>query len=439
MGFVAIVTVAAGLITGLLPGLALLRRFDFSGAIGEGRQSGGIHRSRFVSSLVVTQTVVSCALLIGALLFVRSVTNVRRVPLGMDLQHAVVVSLDARVLRTSASRADALFAELSSAVARVPGVVSVATAEGIPFSQWYLSTRIGVPGRAPDSPEIQRGALSGRHSSYLDDRNTDCPGPRVRYRRSCLRRTDRDRERRHGKGAGRTSTPPASVRPRRFHAHRRILSACPAQHRSRPSASESTSPYAATSTFRSVRVGTPLVREHLSPGSTRPSRESAGSGAPYSGYRTMPLADVWPAVQAIGDSTLATRCDDVRGIRGARSHGRRAGAASVSPTASLNVPVDGHQDRVGARAHIAALLGSRGARLAGIGIVIAVPARWRSRRIPAAAALSGVRAIAGDVCDGSGDDGCRRHPRAWCPPRVRNRPMSIIRSEGHRAIVIRTR
>jgi hypothetical protein len=38
-------------------------------------------------------------------------------------------------------------------------VLSVATAEGVPFSQWFLSTRIGVPGRSPDSPAIKGGAF----------------------------------------------------------------------------------------------------------------------------------------------------------------------------------------------------------------------------------------------------------------------------------------
>lgn len=131
LAFIAVAAILAGLFTGIVPALVLLRRFDLSRAIGEGRQSGGVHRQRVISSLVVTQTVLSGVLLIGALLFVQSLANVRAVPLGVDMEHAVIVSLDARTLRASASRADALFAELSDAVAQVPGVASVATAEGI--------------------------------------------------------------------------------------------------------------------------------------------------------------------------------------------------------------------------------------------------------------------------------------------------------------------
>ncbi|MEP6491718.1 MAG: ADOP family duplicated permease [bacterium] len=168
IAFIACTAALAGLVTGSVPALVLLRRFDLSRAIGEGRQSGGVHRHRVISSLVVTQTVLSAMLLIGALLFVRSLTNVRAVSLGVDMEHVVVVTLDSRTIRASASRADALFAELQTAVARAPGVVGVATAEGAPFSQWFLSTLIGVPGHSPDSPAIKRGAfIRAVTSSYF--------------------------------------------------------------------------------------------------------------------------------------------------------------------------------------------------------------------------------------------------------------------------------
>ncbi|HTE47407.1 MAG TPA: ABC transporter permease, partial [Gemmatimonadaceae bacterium] len=168
IAFIACASIAAGLFTGIVPALTLLRGFDLSRAIGEGRQSGGVHRHRVISSLVVTQSVLSSLLLIGALLFVRSLASVRAVPLGVDLEHTVVVSLENGAIRIPPARADALFSELRDAVARVPGVASVAIAEAPPFDQWFLSTQIGVPGRAPDSPAIKRGAfIRAVTSSYF--------------------------------------------------------------------------------------------------------------------------------------------------------------------------------------------------------------------------------------------------------------------------------
>ena len=168
LAFIAGAAILAGLFTGLVPAFVLLRRFDLSRAIGEGRQSGGVHRQRAISSLVVTQAALSTVLLIGALLFARSLANVRAVPLGVDMEHTLVVSLDHETLKTPPRRADALFAELRSAVAQVPGVADVAIAEGVPFSQWFLSTRLSVPGQPPNAPAIQRGAfIRAVTSSYF--------------------------------------------------------------------------------------------------------------------------------------------------------------------------------------------------------------------------------------------------------------------------------
>lgn len=384
LGFVAIVTVAAGLSTGLLPGLALRRRFDLSGAIGEGRQSGGIHRSRFISSLVVTQTVFSSVLLIGALLFVQSLTNVRRVPLGMDLERTVAVSLDTKVLRTAASRADALFAKLSSAVARVSGVVSIATAEGTPFSQWYLSTRISVPGHAPDAPEIERGAfiravtssyfatigthiLQGRAFAEADDRTS---GEQIAIVSADMAKAlwpDVD-------PIGRCLRLGADSMP-----CRRIVGVAEATQESAIGPNDSSSPYAAI-------VYVPLSQgRHTVGARTLVARiDDAGSSAIINQIRravqqvdpTMPLADVW---------LMQSRHDpEVRPWQlGATMFGAFGALALVVAALGLYSVIAysvaqrtgemGIRIALGAHAaDIVALVGSQGARLAGVGIVIAV-------------------------------------------------------------------
>jgi len=383
LGFVAIVTAVTGLFTGLLPALALLRRFDLSGAISEGRQSGGIHRSRFISSLVVTQTVFSCALLIGALLFVRSLTNVRRVPLGMDLQHAIVVSLDARVLRSSASGTDALFAELGSAVARVPGVVSVATAEGIPFSQWYLSTRIGVPGLAPDSPVIQRGAfiravtssyfatigtriVRGRPFAEADDRAS---GEQVAIVSADMAKALWP----DGDPIGRCVRLGADSMP-----CRRIVGVAEATQESAVGPNESTSPYAAivyvplSQGRHTVGARTLIARIDARPSEVLgPIHRAVQQVDP-----AMPLADVW-LMQSRHDPEIrpwelgAT----MFGVFGALALVVAAlGLYSViAYSVAQRTGEMGIRIALGARAtDIVSLVGSQGARLAGVGIAIAV-------------------------------------------------------------------
>ena len=383
LGFVAIATLAAGLVTGLLPGLALLRRFDLSGALSEGRRSGGIHQNRFVASLVVTQTVLSSVLLIGALLFVRSLTNVRRVPLGMDLEHAVGVTLDAGVLHTSASRAEALFAELGSAIARVPGVVIVSIGEGIPFSEWYLSTTIGVQGHAPDSPEIQTGAfIRAVTSSYFAT-----IGTRIVRGRAFVDADDRA----SGEEIAIVSADMAKAlwpgvdpigRCVRLGADstpcRRIVGVAEATQKSAVGPNETTSPYAAivyvplSQGRRAVGARTLIARIDARPSETIGQiRRAVQQVDP-----TMPLADVW-LMQSRHDPELrpwelgAT----MFGTFGALALAVAAlGLYSViAYSVAQRTGEMGIRIALGARStDIMSLVGSQGAKLACVGIAIAV-------------------------------------------------------------------
>ena len=123
--FIAGAVIVAGVMTGVVPAV-LLRRFDLSSAIGEGRQAGGVHRQRVISALVVAQTTLSVMLLIGAALFVRSLRAVHGVPLGVDVENSVMVELNTRNLHLTDASGDAMFGAIASSVARVPGVTSVA-------------------------------------------------------------------------------------------------------------------------------------------------------------------------------------------------------------------------------------------------------------------------------------------------------------------------
>jgi predicted permease len=187
--FIAGAVVVAGVLTGVVPAV-LLRRFDLSSAIGEGRQAGGVHRQRVISALVVAQTTLSVMLLIGAALFVRSLRAVHRVPLGIDAEHSVTIELNTRTMHLTDASGDALFGAIASSVARVPAVKSAAIADGSPFG-WSMGVEIHAPGVPDDSPVIKRGAnrsavtseyfntigtriIEGRAFTSLDDR-ADAP------------------------------------------------------------------------------------------------------------------------------------------------------------------------------------------------------------------------------------------------------------------------
>ena len=167
---IGILVITAGVITGMIPAL-FLRTFDISHAIGDAGPSSGKRGRRTISALVVIQTTLSVALLIGAVLFVRSLRAVHGIPLGIDAEHTVVVSLDTRTLRDlstlSPAAGQARFDELASRIGRVPGVASTAIAEGIPFGSFTCAS-LRVPGSSPEDPvAAQCTSLSAVTSGYF--------------------------------------------------------------------------------------------------------------------------------------------------------------------------------------------------------------------------------------------------------------------------------
>ncbi len=160
LGFIGVTAVIAALLTCVFPTLLLVRRFDVGHALSHAsvRQAGRAHRPGFISLLVVAQTVLSALLLIGALLFVRSLTNVRRVPVGIDVDHVAIAMLDPKNLRADGPAVDARFTDLAARASRIPGVTGVTIAEGAPFSV-YETRLIAVPGLSPELDAIKNGTL----------------------------------------------------------------------------------------------------------------------------------------------------------------------------------------------------------------------------------------------------------------------------------------
>ncbi len=160
LGFIAVAGVVSALLTSTFPALLLLRRLDIRTALANGsaRQAGRSQRATILSGLVVVQGALSALLLIGALLFVHSLRNVQSVPVGMDAEHTTIAMLNPRVTRESTPAVDALYTELAARAARIPGVRSVAIAEGGPFTRMQVR-QIAVPGLSSTLDAIQNGTV----------------------------------------------------------------------------------------------------------------------------------------------------------------------------------------------------------------------------------------------------------------------------------------
>jgi predicted permease len=125
--FAAAVAIGTGLVFGLFPALTTTRP-DLVSSLkaGSGKQSGTRGAARFRASLVTAQIALSMTLLIAAGLFVKSLWNVTRVDLGMDLDRVVQFAIAPMLNGYEPTRSQALFARVEEELAAVPGVTSVA-------------------------------------------------------------------------------------------------------------------------------------------------------------------------------------------------------------------------------------------------------------------------------------------------------------------------
>ena len=151
--FAVAVTLAAGLIAGIIPALQSSNP-RLSSALKSGARDGGQHRSRLRSALVVVQTALSVMLLVGALLFVRSLRNVQSLDIGFDADRLVFGRV--RFADGESPPNPVLAAAMRDVAARMrsrPGVERVARAgmepmQGISFLDFFVgSDSAGTFGR----------------------------------------------------------------------------------------------------------------------------------------------------------------------------------------------------------------------------------------------------------------------------------------------------
>ncbi|HEY2378719.1 MAG TPA: ABC transporter permease [Gemmatimonadaceae bacterium] len=134
---------AAALIVGLLTGLAPIlqaSRADLTGDLKAGAREGTYQRSRLRIGLLLVQGALSVTLLVGAGLFVRSLTNVRNIRLGFDTDPVLIVDLNMRGVQLDSAQQVDLRRRLLERAQTTPNVRSATLQIGIPFwSTWSTS------------------------------------------------------------------------------------------------------------------------------------------------------------------------------------------------------------------------------------------------------------------------------------------------------------
>jgi predicted permease len=130
LGFTAAVSLLTGILFGLAPALRGTR-LDLTPALKEGAArivGGGAQpsgrRQRLSKALVVLQIAMSLLLMIGAGLFIRSLTNLENENVGFDRRNILLFTVDPTQADYTADRLSAFYEQLRKRIEGIPGVRS---------------------------------------------------------------------------------------------------------------------------------------------------------------------------------------------------------------------------------------------------------------------------------------------------------------------------
>ncbi len=158
MAFAGALSLGTGLLFGLFPAIHSTRPDLATTLKGTaGQPSGARGAARFRRVMVVGQMALSMALLAAAGLFIKSLFNISRVDLGLDLEQVVTFSVSPRLNGYTPEQSKALFERIEDELRAQPGVEGV-TAAMVPVlggSNW--GTSVHVQGFA-DGPDVDNNS-----------------------------------------------------------------------------------------------------------------------------------------------------------------------------------------------------------------------------------------------------------------------------------------
>ena len=157
--FTGALALGTGLLFGLFPAVHSTRPDLVTVLKGQsGQPSGSRSAARFRTSLATVQIGLSMVLLVTAGLFTKSLYNVSRVDLGLEVEHLVTFGVSPERNGYTTEQSRALFGRLEDELAVLPGVTGV-TASRVPLlagSNWGNSVRVEGFDAGPDTDTNSR-------------------------------------------------------------------------------------------------------------------------------------------------------------------------------------------------------------------------------------------------------------------------------------------
>ena len=156
--FTSVLAVMTCLLFGLVPAIRATSALVTNTRSGRGTTATP-ERNNLRRMLVVSQVALSLVLLVGALLFGRSLRNLLTTETGINSEGVLVANIDTKFLEVEPERRRAVFEQLKERVRTLPGVASVASIWLSPF---------GGPGWNGDVEAEGKGAASGKKFVWMN-------------------------------------------------------------------------------------------------------------------------------------------------------------------------------------------------------------------------------------------------------------------------------
>ena len=145
LAFCVVVALTAGLLAGLAP-VFYSGRGDLALSLKAGQREGTRQRSTLRSALLVLQGTLAVLLLVGAGLFARSLSNVRGIHLGFDVDPVMLVHDRGRGTPATELERTNLAHRLETRALGIPGVESASRALSVPLSFGMGSANLFIAG-----------------------------------------------------------------------------------------------------------------------------------------------------------------------------------------------------------------------------------------------------------------------------------------------------